>query len=194
MQQSDYILEKDTTLCSLAAAGDMSAVEALYRRHYALMLNYGMKYCDDRELIEDCIQDLFVRLCSRPEAFAGVTYVRAYLLMALRNLIFDRLSGASGQVSLDDIPFTTLDLDRFIQFEAEGCTDEETRIRRKLVRILRHLSGRQRMVLYLHYYHGMSHKELAVMMKMEPQSSMNLLSRALAKIRRMLLMSFITLI
>lgn len=194
MQQSDYSYENDNTLCGLAAQGDMAAVEALYRRHYSLMLNYGLKYCDDRELVEDCIQDLFMKLCDRPQAFSDVTYVRAYLLMALRNMLFDRLAGGADRVSLDELPFASLDIDRFIEFENEGCTDEETRVRRRLVRILRHLSGRQRMVLYLHYYHGLSHKELAVMMKMEPQSSMNLLSRALTKIRRMLLLSLIALI
>ena len=47
------------------------------------------------------------------------------------------------------------------------------------------LSGNQRMAIYLKYAKGLSHKEVAAIFDINEQSSMNMISRAIAKIRRL---------
>lgn len=52
----------DKVLWNLLVKGDQKALEILYQRYYSLLLNYGLKCSTDRELVKDCIQDLFINL------------------------------------------------------------------------------------------------------------------------------------
>lgn len=45
------------------------------------------------------------------------------------------------------------------------------------------LPNNQRMAIYLRYIKGLSYKEMAEVLDINPQSSMNLVSRALTKLR-----------
>lgn len=178
----------DIQLCEIAASGELAAIEALYKRHYELMVNFGLKYYNDTDFIMDCIQDLFVKLICRPSLFSGVRYVRPWLLASLRNIIFDRLKTIKAHVSLDELPFSEIDQDFFMSTVDDRLSDEEISRRKKVVDAFKHLNGNQRMAVYLHYFKGLSHKEVSILLNMKEQSSMNLLSRALIKLRRHLSM------
>lgn len=49
MQQGSYYKMEDIALWNLMLKGDMMSLEVLYRRHYELLLNYGLKYCTDEK-------------------------------------------------------------------------------------------------------------------------------------------------
>ena len=184
MTERNYHELLDTNLCRLAVSGDMSTIETLYRRHYPLLLNFGLKYYADVEFVKDCIQDLFVKLICHPSNFRQVEYVRAWLLVSLKNIMFDRLKVIKPYSSLDELPFNTLDEDLAAIAQSEGLDDEQILERRNLVKAFKLLGGNQRMALYLHFVKGLSHKEVAALLEMNVQSSRNLLSWALAKLRK----------
>ena len=96
----------DTTLWHLLIQGDRKALEVIYQRYYVLLLNYGLKCTSDRELIKDCIHDLFVYLYHNTRiSIEGIT-VRAYLLRALKNSLFNKLVGLERERdSLDTSSF-----------------------------------------------------------------------------------------
>lgn len=52
-----------------------------------------------------------------------------------------------------------------------------------LAKAISRLSGRQREILYLYYVKELSHQEISAILGMNPQSSKNLLSRTLARLR-----------
>ena len=64
MHYTSYQNIKDTDLWELVLKGDMKAVSLLYREHYELLLNFGLKYIQDEDFVKDCIQDVFVKLCT----------------------------------------------------------------------------------------------------------------------------------
>lgn len=181
MEQSDEILSL------LASRGDREAIQTIYRRYYPLMLNFGLKYYDNPALVRDCIQDLFVRLCLHPAILGGTRSLRSYLLVSLRNLMMDAIRDSHpGDVSLSDFTPRFTDIEEFRQFESEGVSDDEMRARQRLTRILNELSPNQKMILYLYYVRDLSHKDIADIMDIKPQSSMNLLSRTIIRIRKMM--------
>lgn len=94
----------DMTLWSSLIEGNLRALEILYKRHYALLLNYGLKFCQDIELTKDCIQDVFVKLHKSKELSQAVS-PRAYLLRALRNTLYDNLLLSKETTSLDEFAF-----------------------------------------------------------------------------------------
>lgn len=184
MTGHNYNKLTDTELSRLASSGDMSAIETIYRRHYRLMLNFGMKYYADTEFVKDCIQDLFVKLICHPALFRHVEFVRPWLLISLKNIMFDKLKAIKPSSSLEELPFATLEEDVVTIAQAEGLDDEQVKDRRNLSKAFMLLGGSQRMAIYLHFVRGLSHKEVAALLDMNVQSSRNLLSRALAKLRK----------
>ena len=175
----------DKELVRLASAGDMKAIEVLYSRHYELLLNFGMKYFSDIDFVKDCIQDLFVKLICSPHRFRDVMCARSWLLFSLRNIIYDRLKALKPHCSLDELPFIDMNEEYFLTTIDEGTGDEDIARRKRVMGVFGQLSGNQRMAIYLKYAKGLSHKEVAAIFDINEQSSMNMISRAIAKIRRL---------
>ena len=63
--------------------GDKEAFAALFREHYKPLYRFGNKFTNDTELLEDCIQELFVELW-QAKSQAPVLSVKAYLLKSLK--------------------------------------------------------------------------------------------------------------
>ena len=82
----------DIALWGLLIKGDQKALEILYQRYYSLLLNYGLRCSTDKELVKDCIQDLFISLYQNTHINVTNITVRSYLLKALRNNLTYKLA------------------------------------------------------------------------------------------------------
>ena len=76
----------DAELWSQVLSGDMTALSLLYKANYNLLFNWGMRFVSDEEFVKDCIQDVFVKICSSRK-LSSTPYVRSYLLTSLRNMM-----------------------------------------------------------------------------------------------------------
>jgi len=68
-----------------------------------------------------------------------------------------------------------------------GGNDEELLMLKKLLHSYDQLSDKQKQILYFRYIQELSHKEIAEILDINEQSSMNSSSRALSKLRNLLL-------
>ena len=159
-------------------------LEILYRRHYNLLLNYGMKFYPDTELVKDCIQDLFIKL-HQSNRLSPTECVRAYLLKSLKNLLKDKLASLKETEDVEAISFS-LSIEDATLTALFRKNDEEIRLSKQLLRAFRQLPVNQREIIYLRFIKGLSYKEIANVLGIAPQSGMNLVSRALAKLRTLL--------
>lgn len=172
----------DIALWGLLIKGDQKALEILYQRYYSLLLNYGLRCSTDKELVKDCIQDLFISLYQNTHINVTNITVRSYLLKALRNNLTYKLATNKEADSSDDSVFhIPLNEDLFEQLFPKN--DHDLQLARRLLVAISQLSPNQKTVLYLRYVQELSYKEIADVMDMNIQSSMNLSSRALAKLR-----------
>ena len=172
----------DIALWGLLIKGDQKALEILYQRYYSLLLNYGLRCSTDKELVKDCIQDLFISLYQNTHINVTNITDRSYLLKALRNNLTYKLATNKEADSLDDSVFhIPLNEDLFEQLFPKN--DHDLQLARRLLEAISQLSPNQKTVLYLRYVQELSYKEIADVMDMNIQSSMNLSSRALAKLR-----------
>lgn len=181
MQYTIYQKMEDVALWNLVLEGDMKAMSVLYKRHYDLLFNFGLKYVQNDDFVKDCIQDVFVKLCTSKH-LSHTDYVRSYFLTSLKHTISDKLyslkpleelSEHSFNLSIEDTALSVLFKDG----------DEELGIGQRLVSAYKSLPDNQRIAIYLRYIKGLSYKEIAVLLDINPQSSMNLVSRALANLR-----------
>ena len=176
MQYTLYQNMKDVALWNLVLKGDMKAMSLLYKKHYELLLNFGLKYTSDEEFVKDCIQDVFVKLCTS-KRLSSTEYVRSYLLTSLKNVISDKLSSMRLTEDLNE---------HFFELKIESLfngNDEELQLSKKLINAYKSLPENQRVAIYLRYVKGLSYKEMAAVLNINPQSSMNLVSRALTSLR-----------
>ena len=91
----------DIELWKLVLKGDSSALSMLYCRYYELMLNFGLKYSPDVDLVKDCIQDVFVKICSS-RRLSDLSYVKSYLLASMRNVLIDRMSALKAEENIEE--------------------------------------------------------------------------------------------
>jgi RNA polymerase sigma factor (sigma-70 family) len=65
--------------------------ECLYKEYRQMLLNEACRYIKDRDSCEEIVEDLFVGMYMRPFPLTVKTSVPAYLLVALRNRIFNHI-------------------------------------------------------------------------------------------------------
>ena len=180
-RQHAYNSLKDEALWDFARHGDAKALSVLYRRHYDLMFNFGLKYVRDEEVVKDCIQDIFVKF-SVSRRLSHTDYVRSYFLTALRNSILDKLAARRSTDELDEQAFRMEIEDAAIE-RMFSRSDEQVRLGERLMVAYGELTENQRAAIYLRFVSGLSYKEIAAVLEIAPQSSMNLVQRALARLR-----------
>lgn len=178
----DYITEE--TLWNGVIEGDKKAFEQLFRTYSHAMLAYGLKLHPDREIVKDCIQDVFVRLLSNHQTQKQVTHLKSYLLTAIRHSILDRLE-KERSVSIDHNDTLRFCLEASLRtyMPANGLTDEQLRQRQQLHEALEGLTDRQQEAIYLYYIQEVPVDEIARLLGMNEQSVRNLIFRALTKLR-----------
>jgi RNA polymerase sigma factor (sigma-70 family) len=179
----------DSFLWDRFRAGQLPAFTELYNTYVQTLYNYGKRFTTDSDLIEDCIQDLFVELWHKKETLGDTDSPKYYLLKSLRNRLFRRFSQYQK--------FTSDGLEEY-DFEVElsyelSLIDEQAAVQQRdqLQQALRQLTKRQREIIFLKFYENLSYEEIATVMSLEVKSAYNLVSKAVEAIKRYLLRSFL---
>lgn len=165
-------------------SGDRKAFDYIFRKHVRLLYAYGGKITKDQNLVEDCIQDLFVELWQRRVALADVNTIKYYLLKGLRRRITRKLSTDKAWVNED---IAVLEQKSDIEFPLEFRIIEEQAAveqRENLFRAISLLSKRQREAIYLKFYEKISYEQLADIMNLGLKSAYNVIGKAIETLRR----------
>jgi RNA polymerase sigma-70 factor (ECF subfamily) len=85
--------DDDASLVRAVSAGDRRALETLYARHAPLLVLRLTRRCNDRELVDEAVQDTFVAVWRAARRWKGDGEVGAWIWgIAIRRLI-DQLRG-----------------------------------------------------------------------------------------------------
>lgn len=162
-------------------AGDDNAFAELYKLNVDAMLDYGLHFTPLRDQIKDAIQDVFVTLYNKRNNLSNVENVRLYLLVSLKNYLFNLFNKDIHHYQIDTMePVFNLESsaeELYIGLEMEN---EQQKYIKQMLNLL---SPRQREVIYYRYTEGMSFDDICVLMQMNTQSVRNLLHRSITKIR-----------
>jgi RNA polymerase sigma-70 factor (ECF subfamily) len=163
--------------------GDARALEAIYKANIQSLINYGEKINPDLDLVKDTIQDLFIELWRNRQQLSDIVQVKFYLFRALRNKLY-RVTSHQSFVSEGEMQLSTENLQAEYVELSIISREEESRIRRDMIQLLRNLPQRQREAIYLRFYHNLPYEAIASMMDMNYQSTLNLVQRALNSLRK----------
>jgi RNA polymerase sigma factor (sigma-70 family) len=182
---STLLLETDPSrLWQQFQQGDNQALGTLAAHYYRPLLNYGLRFSPDRELLKDLIQDLFMELWSNRQRLHVPVSVKAYLMGAFRNKIYKQRIQASRLAVLDESGDEFTADPGTPSAEAALIEDENQQlVRHRIRQLLTELPKRQQEIIYLYFYEGLDTDQVALVMDIGKQSVYNLLSRTLKELR-----------
>lgn len=173
--------EKAQVLLAAYRNGDQSAFMELYNMYAEMLLNYGLCITTDKELVKDCIQDVFCKLVSKCQQLQ-VLKVTSYLLISLRNALLDEFRRKTNMVetAVEDIRFSQ----RVDDVEVDYIRDEKVSLtHRKVTILMNELTPRQRQVFTLYYIEQRKYEDICDIMQMNYHSVRNLVHRGMVKMR-----------
>src|SRR5687767_2515000 len=182
---SEQSLDDSTLWLSFKKGNDL-AFSILYNKYVHRLYNYGMHTCQDKNLVLDCLQELFTLLWDRREKLSEVTCVNYYLFKSYRRLLMNRLTMARKfLISLSDREGHGFD---FAPSTEEAMIEEEWEIERnrKIRNSLSALTKRQREAIYLKFFNKLSYHEVAAIMDLHVDSVYNLISKSIDVLRKKL--------
>ena len=162
--------------------GDEKALSSIYSIYFDQLYNYGSRFTKNNALVEDCIQELFIKLIRNKLNLALPDSVKNYLFKALRSIIFDHLERLNK--------YPPAEINDAVEFELEtrvedriSPREEEAARSEKLTAALRQLTPRQREAIFLRYHEGLSYPEIAEMLELSQKAAYKLIGRAIQALR-----------
>ena len=174
---------EDKILWYSFVSGDKTAFSAIFKLYYSELHNYGLKISKNQPLTEDCLQDFFIYLFEKRATFENVNSIKAYLIISFRRALLKKIK--KERVFTDyDLLQTPISSFEFSPEDIIAKT-EFTSIRANvLADMLNNLSTREREAVYLKYYSELSLDEVASVMNISYQSTLNTIQKAFKKLRK----------
>lgn len=165
--------------------GEQESFQELFKGYYNGLYGYGLKLCNDPDLVKDAIQNLFINLWERRDDLNHIDSPNVYLYISLRRNLLRVKKRQSRRRELAENHLNEFE----IHFGAEELivkNELKQEQREKLQSALNQLSNKQKEVLYLHYYNGMSYGEIEEILSINRQSVRNHMYRAMETLRSVL--------
>jgi RNA polymerase sigma-70 factor (ECF subfamily) len=166
------------------AASDRQAFEALFRGHYASLCEYVYPIVRSREVTEELVQDLFVRLWERRARAAPESLAESYLYRAARNR-------ALGYLRRERVARRWAEhVRRGADVEPHALTGDTELGGRELAaaveRAIDALPERCRLIFLMSRQQGLSYGEIARSLNVSLSTVETQMSRALKRLRQQL--------
>jgi RNA polymerase sigma-70 factor (ECF subfamily) len=168
----------DILLWNAFKHGDREAFDNLFRRYYPMLVLYGARLCPDKDIVDDCIQDLFIELW-QSKAATEVQSVKAYFLKALKYKLFRRLKNKlPAQTGNNTEETIVLSHDQLII-----TREDELYTAKKIISAINELPGRQKEIIYLRIYQDLNYDEISEVMNINYQVARNLFYQSIKSLR-----------
>lgn len=176
--------QKDLQLWAALKKGKEEALSDLFLAYAESLYNYGYMLCRNKELVEDCLQDLFLELWEKRKNLTDVQRVQPYLMVALRHRIQDacRKKKRTTPLTVESHPLEKLGATSSIQ-EEWVASERESQQEKLITQALAILPDRMRQAVYLRYFGGFEYADIADIMDIRPQVAVNMVYRATKKLR-----------
>lgn len=90
-----WMSRDDAALMAALKTGELEAFNALVGRHQRSLINFFYHLCWDRQVAEDCAQEVFLRVYSHLNTYEPQAKFTTFLFRIARNLWIDRVRSAA---------------------------------------------------------------------------------------------------
>jgi RNA polymerase sigma factor (sigma-70 family) len=163
-------------------SGDDEAFEDIYRLYIDRLFSFGLKYNTDRDLVKDCLQDVFANIYYYRANLNPEANPLSYLFTALRNSIFAKIKKENKERGL---PY---EIDHLFMLEWSPETtwikkEEDKLLIAKLQQLIKKLPIRQQEIIYLKFNEELGYEEIAEMLNISIPTCRTLVYRAIKQLR-----------
>lgn len=160
-------------------SGDHSAFSTLYQHFVQPLYAYSLGVTNDKELIKDCLHDLFVELWRNHATLGPTTSVKFYLMASIKRKLIRHM-----ETSLKHMNHHSNYMRDFVEEEMSQESllvkyEDEVMANKRLKECMNMLSKRQREAISLRFFHNMDTDQISNSMRINPQSVYNLIFGAL---------------
>jgi RNA polymerase sigma factor (sigma-70 family) len=179
MHTNHYSREDVLTWLALKK-GSEAAFEQLYDSYFSKLYNYGMRICQDKALVKDSIQNVFVEIWQKRDGLSEVTSVKYYLFTCLRRKLIKELSKNNRQMHNGQLEenycFEVSLPHEFLLITSQVSSENLERLQQAFESLTR----RQKEAIFLRFYENMDYEHIAAMLSMkEVKYARTLIYRAL---------------
>ena len=166
--------------------GDKSAFREIYELYIDDLYRFGKSLCGDEAMLADAIQDVFFDLWQYRSSLSNPEHCKYYLLRSFSNRIKrdlgkqKKIKEMEGVYALEGSSLGKNVEDRMVE---DQLIFENKQV---LTKAFQALSVRQREVLHLLFFEGMSYSEVSDQLKINLKSTYTLTWKALKKLRKSL--------
>lgn len=179
---SGNISINETYLLHQLADGDENAFRILYDRYRDKLFFYVLRITASRQIAEDVLQEVFVKIWVGREGMKDVECFSAWLFRLAKNKTINGLRRVSLETSiLAEIGFTT---DRQVNNTSETLDFLDTR--KALQEAMEQLPPRQKLVYRLRWEQGLKSREIARHLNISPLTVKKHIAEASRSIRSLL--------
>jgi RNA polymerase sigma factor (sigma-70 family) len=163
----------DNELWLAYLGGHQKSLGMIFLRYYSRLYQYGIVLTGNASAVQDSIQELFLKLWEKRSRINKAKSVEFYLLYSLRRILLRQkeqkisIHRRNGEY-IEGTPtsFPSIE-DRIIEEE------EKNERYQQFVHAQKHLSERQKEILYLRLRHGMTNSEISAFLKISKQRVKN---------------------
>jgi RNA polymerase sigma-70 factor (sigma-E family) len=177
MRRASTSRPRATAAVQRAPAGSEQLVDELYRGHALRLTRMALLLVGDQPSAEDVVQDAFLGLFRGlgrlNDSSRAVAYLRVSVLNGCRSVLRSRQRARLRRAAAEELPVWSA--------ESAALAGED---RREVLQAVSQLPRRQREVLVLRYFLGLSDSEIAVDLGVSRGTVASTASRALAALAR----------
>jgi RNA polymerase sigma-70 factor (ECF subfamily) len=170
-----------------AIQGDQEAFVGIVTQYSTLMLRTASMIVGDRDVAEDVVQDAFIQAWQHLQDLRQTEALRPWLMRIVVNqcISFKRRLARTAMFMRQALSEHEADL------QAQVADDHKGRMERDwdLAQAIDNLPLKQRIVIVLHYYNGMTLPEMAETLKTSENTLKKRIQAALNNLRRILCVS-----
>ena len=179
--QSRFLYIDDAKTWNAFKEGNQAAFAYFYEAYFQQLFNYGRKFSNNDALIGDTLQQLFTELWQRRKRLSSTDHIRNYLYKSFRRALVRNLAkGKKAEEANNQIPFQVSLSHEAIIIQQQHDLEQLNHLEQAIVQ----LTEKQREVIYLKFYDGLTYTEISGVMGISSSQTYDYMYKALKSLRR----------
>jgi len=163
--------------------GESQALLNLYNAYYIRLMNFGARMTSDRELTNDCISQVLIKLWNRRENLPRVENVGSYLVTCLKNELLTELKNLD-KIRSGNNNLKSEWIEQEISYEEYLFqTQTNIEIKNNLKQAFSRLSKREKQLLQMKFFDDLSYEEIALQCNITKRTAYNIIHAALKTLK-----------
>lgn len=179
--------KEETLLWKGITEGKEESFKKVFEHHYARLLTFGLRVRFDQPLVKDCIQEVFFDIWNKRNQLPPIQNYSAYLIQILRRKVIKAVEKKQHFYTEK-----TADSSSILPYESLLIEQQDSETKKQeLHRAFESLSPRQREIIHLRFFKGLSYDEIAAQTNARKRTIYNQVHEALKVLKKSLLLQLL---